>query len=192
MSPVSTIFFSVVRFIGINWFIYLLSIETRFDFRSIARARACLITVARSDTVSSLTERISKAKRRSVYRPRAVGVGSAREWSVCSRLAAWRLRAVSLGFRALLGEPSKKIPNARGNEGKSGPGGRRKCSQTRKGRRGTERGRIIYTGSLLPSPLFFVFFFFCVFVFFFLSLSVLLYQSSALYLFSTSLRSYSI
>lgn len=77
-------------------------------FRSIARV--CLITVARSDTVSSLTERISKTKRRSVYRPRAVGVGPAREWSVCSRLAARRLRAAVLGFCALLDEPSKKSP----------------------------------------------------------------------------------
>ncbi|KYN06285.1 hypothetical protein ALC62_02777 [Cyphomyrmex costatus] len=82
--------------------------DTIFDFRSIARV--CLITVARSDTVSSLTERISKTKRRSVYRPRAIGVGSVREWSVCSRLAAQRLRAAVLGFRALLDKPSKKSP----------------------------------------------------------------------------------
>jgi len=89
----------------INYFIYLLSSGARFDFRFIARARACLITVAWSDTVSSLTERISKVKRRSVYRPRAVGMDSARE-SVCSRSVAWRLRA-AFRFLALLGEPSK-------------------------------------------------------------------------------------
>lgn len=109
MSPVSIIFIQLSDpSVLIDSFIYLS--EGRFDFRFIARARACLITIARSDTVSSLTERISKAKRRSVYRPRTVGVGSVREWSVCSRLAAWRLRAASLGFCALLGEPSKKSP----------------------------------------------------------------------------------
>lgn len=122
------------------------------DCRSFVRARAGLTTVARSNTVSSLTERISKAKRRSVYRPRTVGVGSAQEWSVCSRSAAWRLRAASLR-RAL-----EKIPIARGNGGRSGPGGRRKCSLVGRDRGtspkgGDPGGRVIYTGS---SPTVFV------------------------------------
>lgn len=71
-----------------------------------------------------------------------------------------------------LGRALKKIPNARGNGGRSGPGGRRKCSRARRGRRGIERGRIIYTGSLPPSSPLFVFFFFYVFVLVFLSLSL--------------------
>lgn len=184
MSPVSIIFIQLSDPSAlIDSFIY--SSEGRFDFRFIARARACLITVARLDTVSSLTERISKAKRRSVYRPRTVGVGSVREWSVCSRLAAWRLRAASLGFCALLGEPSKKSPMP-GEMGArvalEGGGSVAELEGDGEGLKGGE----LYTRGLSPPPpslpLFFVvfFFFFCVFVFFFLSLSFSLLLSALL------------
>lgn len=54
----------------------------------------------------------------------------------------------------LSGEPSKKIPNARGNGGRNGPGGRRKYSRARKGlgdcegTKGEDSGGELYTRDL--------------------------------------------
>lgn len=63
---------------------------------------------------------------------------------------AWRPGDYELSLsRTLcsLGRALEKIPNARGNGGRSGPGGRRKYSGLKGTGNESKRGRVIYTGS---------------------------------------------